>query len=163
LQHDYTAGTELGVRYWTFPTNSLWTASGDNFECATARACADSEITASGVNCDFGQLTTEERVSLSVSGAGAKADYLVLGGDLRLVVSGDGTINFGDSSARTWTGKLDIVDKAGDNSVRVRFGTPAAGLTEEQLESITYNGYSVAINSSGYIRPKKNGLIIVFQ
>lgn len=163
LQHDYTAGTALGVRYWTFPTNSLWTASGDNFECATACACADSEITASGVNCDFGQLTTEERVSLSVSGAGAKADYLVLGGDLRLVVSGDGTINFGDSSARTWTGKLDIVDKTGDNSVRVRFGTSAAGLTEEQLESITYNGYSVAINSSGYIRPKKNGLIIVFQ
>lgn len=124
-------------------------------------AGSDCEIAVTGTKNILGATTLGERSVITVTEP-VTAGTLTLGGDTLVVLEGDGAIVFADSSAKTWSGNLTILDNTGNAGNGVKFGTSSSGLSATQLAGITYNGYEATINSSGYLHPK-NGLLIIFR
>jgi autotransporter-associated beta strand protein len=76
--------------------------------------------------------------------------------------SGAGVLTFADSSSQTWTGTLNLIGTLEPRTIR--FGTGAAGLTQEQLDLIRVNDVKAGLylNAEGYLR-KITGTIFRVQ
>lgn len=74
---------------------------------------------------------------------------LTLASDSTLNLDAEGMLSFAKSASASWAGKLTLTGSIDFN--RLRIGEDATGLNPEQLGTITWNGYGVGINASGYL------------
>ena len=87
---------------------------------------------------------------------------LKVAGSAAIVMSPGAVLAFADSRAIAWSGTLNLtgVFAAGTS---LRFGTSSAGLTSDQMASLTATGYTLSLNADGYLTGKSAGTLISFQ
>ena len=77
------------------------------------------------------------------------------------VGDGTGRLEFADSSGQPWSGTLNLTGTLDVNTIR--FGTSAAGLTQQQLDLIRVNGTGawLTLGADGYLREIRGTYILV--
>jgi len=87
---------------------------------------------------------------------------LTVSGSSTLALNAGTVLAFADCSAVQWSGTLNITG-ALSAGTSLRFGTSSSGLTEAQLASLTATGYTISIDSNGYITGTAGGTLIYFK
>ena len=91
---------------------------------------------------------------------------LTLQADSAISLASGAMLAFGDTSAMTWTAEKRLVVSGLDEGT-LRFGTSAAGLTENQVKAIRVlkndRLHKAVLDENGYLRQVDSGLMILFR
>ncbi len=98
--------------------------------------------------------------ALDMGGYSNSPGTLAVTGEGTLVL-GAGSISFRDSSGVAWTGKLTVAGALGEQTVR--FGASNTALTMAQLDRINLGGHFVYLDSAGYLRSAKSGMMLIVR
>lgn len=81
----------------------------------------------------------------------------------RIVLGAGCEINFAGSSSASWAEGAQITVEGDVTGSRIRFGTDASGLTQEQRRAFRCNGKRMVLTESGYLEPYEGGLILLVK